>query len=164
MYRKILIADDEPSIREALSKVLRAEGYDIALADNGRATVEKIIEDHIDLLVLDVSLPLMDGWAALERLSKFNPLLPVIVITGRWEQAERAAAAGADILMEKPLDVPRLLQNIRQLLDEPVETRARRLSEDKRDFHSVACNPRQLREDLEKRFTTPFQWSGFKHN
>ena len=163
MTSKILIADDEPSVRSALEKVLRAEGYDVALAENGQIAIEKMVQEQVDLVLLDVGLPLMDGWTALEWLSRFNPFLPVIVITGRWRQGERAEASGADVLMEKPLDMNRLLQNIRQLLEEPVEDRARRINERKRNFKSVVCDPHQFRTSMESRFTAPFKWLGFKH-
>jgi DNA-binding response OmpR family regulator len=162
MIAKILIADDDPSIREALDKILRSEGYEVVLAGNGQTAIEKIIHEHVDLLLLDVGLPLKDGWAALEWLSQFNPLLPVIIITGRWKQAERAETAGVDFLMEKPLDVVRMLQNIRLLLDEPIEARAKRINEHHHGFRSVACDSHQFRSNLESRFETPFNWSGFK--
>ncbi|HEY1790578.1 MAG TPA: response regulator [Verrucomicrobiae bacterium] len=162
MTAKILITDDERSIREGLDKVLRKEGYDVDLAENGQVAIEKISHKHIDLLLLDVGLPFKDGWTTMEWLSQFNPLLPVIIITGRWKQTERAETSGADLLMEKPLDVARLLQNIRQLLAEPIEIRAKRINEHKRGFQSVACDLRQFRSNLENRFTTPFKWFGFK--
>jgi DNA-binding NtrC family response regulator len=62
----------------------------------------------------------------MEWLSEVNPLLPVIIITGRANQRALAETAGVDVLMEKPLDVPLLLQTIRKLLDEPMESRALR--------------------------------------
>ena len=62
----------------------------------------------------------------LEWLAAVNPLLPVIIITGRSYQRALAETAGADTLMEKPLDVPLLLQTIRELMDEPMESRAQR--------------------------------------
>ncbi|HEV2331306.1 MAG TPA: response regulator [Verrucomicrobiae bacterium] len=164
MTAKILIVDDEESVRGALGKVLRAEGYDIVLAGNGQLAIEKVAQEPIDLVLLDLGLPVKDGWALLKWLPRFSPLLPVIVITGRWKQAEMAEAAGADILMEKPLDVTKLLENIRQLLEEPVEARAKRIRDRKRAFKSVGCDQHQFRASLESRFTTPFKWFGLKRN
>ncbi len=117
------MVDDEKSIRESLSKVLRTEGYEVVLAEDGQEAIEKLIQEPIDILVLDIGLPVKDGWATLRWLAQVNPLFPVIVITGRWKQAELAEAAGVDVLMEKPLNVPMLLQNIRDLLQEPPEVR-----------------------------------------
>ncbi|HEV2452949.1 MAG TPA: response regulator [Verrucomicrobiae bacterium] len=164
MTAKILVVDDEESVRTALGKVLRAEGYEVALAENGQAGIEKIIQEQIDLVLLDLGLPVKDGWTLLKWLQTFNRLLPTIVITGRWNQTEMAEAAGADMLMEKPLDTTKLLQHIRQLLEESVECRARRANDRKRDFQNVSCDPHQFRAGLESRVTTPFKWFGLKHN
>ena len=102
MNEKILVVDDERSIRESLSKVLRAEGYEIVLAENGQQAIEKLAQEPIDLLLLDLGLPGKDGWATLRWLAQVSPLLPVIIITGRWKQGELAAAAKVDVLMGKP--------------------------------------------------------------
>ena len=98
--------DDEKSIRESLGKVLRTEGYEVVLGEDGEEAIQKLIQEPIDILVLDIGLPVKDGWAALRWLAQVNPLFPVILITGRWKQAELAEAAGVDVLMEKPLNVP----------------------------------------------------------
>jgi DNA-binding response OmpR family regulator len=164
MNTKILVVDDEESVRSALRKVLRAEGYNVALAENGRVAIEKAIQGEIDLVLLDLGLPEEDGWMVLKWLQIFKPLLPVIVITGRWKQGETARAAGADMLMEKPLDVPMLLQSIRLLLEEPLEARTRHVFDCKPDFRSVGCDPQRFRASLESRFTTPFNCADLKHN
>ena len=67
MNEKILVVDDERSIRESLSKVLRAEGYEIVLAENGQQAIEKLAQEPIDLLPLDLGLPGKDGWAKSAR-------------------------------------------------------------------------------------------------
>jgi DNA-binding response OmpR family regulator len=124
--RTILLVDDERSIRESLSKILRAENYEVVLVENGQEAIEKHGAQRIDLLILDLNMPVMNGWGTLEWLTEVNPLLPVILITGRSDQAALAEQAGADALMEKPLDVPVLLQRVRELMDEPMEGRAQR--------------------------------------
>jgi two-component system, OmpR family, response regulator len=155
MTRRILVVDDEQSIREALSKLLHAEGYEIALAENGQEAIEKLIQQPFDLLVLDIGLPVHDGWATLRWLAEFNPLFPVIVITGLWKQSQKAEAAGVDVLIEKPLDVPKLLQNIRELLQEPPESRVRRIHNRERGLRHVTCDVKEFCQQLLKRFTTP---------
>ncbi|HEV2437527.1 MAG TPA: response regulator [Verrucomicrobiae bacterium] len=152
MPGKILIVDDEKSIRESLSKVLRTEGYDVVLAETGQQAIDKMIQEPIDLLLLDLGLPVKDGWGTLRWLAQVNPLFPVIVITGRWKQAELAEAAGVDVLMEKPLNMPLLLQNISELLQESAEARGR-----KRGFRCVPCDVQAFCEQLWKRFTTPYR-------
>lgn len=127
MRRKILLVDDERFIRDALSKVLRAEGYDFVLAADGREGVGKCDPERIDLLLLDLQLPVHSGWDILGTLTSLNPWLPIIIITGRPNQYELATQAGVCALMEKPLDVPGLLRTITDLLAEPPELRLKRL-------------------------------------
>jgi len=156
MNKKILVVDDERSIRDALSKVLRAEGYEIVLAENGQEAIEKHDTEHVDLLLLDIGLPVKDGWTALAWLSAVDRLLPVIIITGRWKQSERAAAARADVLMEKPLDVPILLQIIHELVHEPAEFRARRIQDRESNFRHVPCDGKEFCERLRRGYTSPY--------
>ena len=160
MSKKILLVDDECSILEALSKVLGAEYYEVVLAENGKDAVEKLAAGPIDLVLLDLGLPVKDGWATLEWLARINPLLPVIIITGRSEQRTLAEKAGADALMEKPLDVPLLLRTIRELLDEPLESRLRRASDPARGFRYAPCDSVLLREGLLKKLTTSYPCRG----
>lgn len=126
MTKRILLVDDERSIRESLSKILRADNYEVLLAQNGQEAIEQHGAERIDLLILDLNMPVKDGWATLDWLAAVNPLLPVVIITGRSNQRALAETAGADVLMEKPLDVPLLLQTTRELMDEPMESRAER--------------------------------------
>jgi len=114
--------DDERSIRASLSKILGAENYEVVLAENGHEAIEKHGAQRIDLLILDLNMPVKNGWDTLDWLVKIDPVLPVVIITGRSNQRALAEAAGADALMEKPLDVPLLLQTIRELMDEPMES------------------------------------------
>ena len=126
MIKRILLVDDERSIRESLSKILGAENYEVVLAENGHEAIEKHGAQRIDLLILDLNMPVKNGWDTLDWLVKIDPVLPVVIITGRSDQRALAETAGADALMEKPLDVPLLLQTIRELMAVPVEKRAQR--------------------------------------
>jgi DNA-binding response OmpR family regulator len=155
MTKRILLVDDERSIRESLSKILRAENYEVVLAENGQEAIEKHGAERIDLLILDLNMPVKNGWAALEWLVEINPLLPVVIITGRSNQHALAETAGADALMEKPLDVPLLLQRIRDLLTEPMENRARRATNRAPGFRCAPGDDQPFREMLLKGFTTP---------
>ena len=127
MKKNILIVDDDAPIRQALRKVLKAEGYEVMLAADGQEGLDQFDSKHIDLLLLDLTLPAKSGWDLFERFSSTNPLLPIVIITGRHNQYKLAAAAGVSALMEKPLDVPLLLQTIAALLVEPAEARLKRL-------------------------------------
>jgi DNA-binding response OmpR family regulator len=119
MAKRILLVDDERSIRESLSKILRAENYEVVLAETSQEAIEKHGAERIDLLILDLTP--VKNWASLEWLVAIHPLAPVVIITGRSNQGALAQTAGADALMEKPLDVPLLLQTIRQLMDKSME-------------------------------------------
>jgi len=161
MTKRILVVDDDRSIRESLSKILQAENYEVVLGENGQEAIEKHGAEHIDLLILDLNpdaAGVRNAWATLERLIGINPLLPVVIITGRSNQRSLAETAGADALMEKPLDVPLLLQTICELLAEPMESRARRASR----FRYVPCDNDQFREMLLNRHDTPYPFPASK--
>ena len=111
------------TIEETMNR-LHGEGYEVLCAANGQEAIEKLRSEQVDLMLLDLGLPVRDGWGTVIWLAQVNPRLPVIIITGRWNQRELARKMGADALMDKPLDVPRLLQTIRDLMNEPMERRA----------------------------------------
>src|SRR5664279_1298420 len=117
MKSKILVVDDDLEIRRSLHKVLRAEGYEVLLAEDGLVGLDMFDPAQTDLLLLDLNLPGKCGWDVVERITSVSPLLPIIVITGQRNQCEMATAAGVGALMGKPLDVPFLLQTITELLD-----------------------------------------------
>ena len=107
-------------------------------------------------MILDLNMPVKNGWATLERLAGINPVLPVVIITARSNQRALAESAGADALMEKPLDVPLLLQTIRELLAEPIESRAQRANNRVSRFRYAPCDNELFREMMLKRLDTPY--------
>ena len=113
--KRILLADDSPQIRESLSKVLRNAGYHVTSVAHGGQALDRALEEEFDLLLLDLNMPGMDGWEALNHLASLKPALPVIIITAQPDQRDWAQAEGARALMEKPLDLPLLLQTIHNL-------------------------------------------------
>lgn len=128
MKTKLLLVDDDEDVLAALSAALASEGYEVTIAKNGREAIERFREGHVHLVLLDLGMPVKGGWEAFERLTTMHPLLPVVVITARPDQYSAAAAAGVTALMEKPLDLPLLLQTIAQLLTELMERRLARLT------------------------------------
>jgi len=135
--RRILVVDDDPAVRESLRKVLKAEGYAVTLAADDREAVERFNAERIDLVLLDLNLPVNSGWDTFGTLTAIDPLRPIIIITGRQNQFELAAAAGVSALMVKPLNVPRLLQWIADLLAEEPAMRLKRLVGVSHDFRYV---------------------------
>jgi two-component system copper resistance phosphate regulon response regulator CusR len=132
---KLLLVEDDTGVRESLAHVLTSEGYQILLAGNGVEALELTAQNAVDLVLLDLNLPKKNGWDTFEVMTKQNPQLPVIIITARPNQLFPALSSGAGALMEKPLDFPKLLQTIRDLLSEPVQARIARLAGKPAEFH-----------------------------
>ena len=132
---QLLLVDDDPGVRESLAHVLNSEGYDVLPAANGVEALEVAAQNAVDLVLLDLNLPKKNGWDTFELMIKQNPQLPVIIITARPNQLFPALSSGAGALMEKPLDFPKLLQSIRDLLAEPVQARIARLTGKPAEFH-----------------------------
>jgi two-component system, OmpR family, response regulator len=133
--RRILVVDDDDSVREVVCRILAAEGYLIQGASDGNEALEIAAVNQIDLVLLDLNMPGQSGWETFERLRKDHPLLSVIIITGRSNQVFTALGAGVGALLEKPLDFPRLLQTVSQLLAEPAESRVARMAGRASEFY-----------------------------
>src|SRR5262249_49915250 len=123
MRKRIILADDDDSVRSSLRQALDQEGFLVLPAKNGTEALELAAATPIDLVLLDLNMPGLNGWDTFERLSSAYPLLPVIVITARANQLFPALGAGVGALLEKPVDIPFLVQNIHRLLSEPREVR-----------------------------------------
>ena len=126
---KVLLVDDDSSVVAALTGVLRSEGYDVIEACDGHAALQHFhTVGGTAIVLLDLNMPVKGGWDTFEQLTAINPLLPIILITARPDQHALADAAGVAALMEKPLEIPLLLETMRMLLAEPPETRLARLA------------------------------------
>ena len=128
MKHKTLIVDDDEAVRLSLRGVLLLEGYEVSTASNGHEAVEKFRTHSADIVLLDLNMPVKDGWETFERLTSINPLLPVIVVTARPDTYPIARSHGVAALMQKPLDIPLLLEAMRDLLAEPAERRLSRIT------------------------------------
>ena len=135
--KKILLVDDDPAVRQMLGLLLTGEGYTVLLAVNGNDSIQVVRTTEVDLVLLDLNMPGMDGWETFEQLASENPMLPIIVITARPHQHFTALSAGIGALLEKPLDMPKLFLTIRDLLDEPDEIRLARVAGRPSEFHYV---------------------------
>jgi CheY-like chemotaxis protein len=127
MKKSVLVVDDDAAVRQSIRKILEGAGYEVAAACDGEEAVVQFVPEQIDLVLLDLNLPLRSGWDVFERLTTRYPFVPVIIITGMPNQYRTALAAGASALMEKPIDVPTLLTTMDELLTEPKEARLRRM-------------------------------------
>jgi len=113
--KRVLIVDDERSILAVLRIKLKVSGYDILTASNGEEALDLVKSARPDLMLLDVIMPGMDGFEVLEKLRAFSEL-PVIVISARSENGEKALSLGANDFLAKPLDVDEMVRKIRGLL------------------------------------------------
>ena len=113
---RVLVVDDDAQILRAVRAGLRARGYDVRTAPNGETALEEIATSGADLVILDLSLPDIDGHEVLRRLRGFSRV-PVLVLTVREAQADKIAAldAGADDYVTKPFAVGELLARMRAL-------------------------------------------------
>ena len=120
---KILLVEDNEMNRDMLSRRLTRNGFEIAIAVDGQQGVEKAVSERPDIILMDLSLPVMDGWEATRRI-KADPAtraIPVIALTANAlvEDREKAMAAGCNDYDTKPVELPRLLGKIDALLGKP---------------------------------------------
>jgi DNA-binding response OmpR family regulator len=157
MKKTVLVVDDDASVRKSLSKVLKEAGYEVVLARDGQEAVQRFDPHQTDLLVLDIGLPIKNGWETFERITSEDPVLPIIVITGQTEQYDTAVMAGAGALMEKPLDAPQLLETIEELLAEPKDARLRRLCGYQQDVRHIPSDSSLFLQKLREQSSSPFR-------
>ena len=118
---KILVIDDEQSIRDLLDTLLRRKGYDVVLAESGQKGLEIFRRERPDVLVLDLKMPGMDGLTVLQQVHSLNPTQPVIILTGAGTpEAERQARAlGVTEYVEKEFSLHLLGDALKRLLNNP---------------------------------------------
>ncbi len=118
MSEKILVVDDEESIRTSLAGILEDEDFSISFADDGVAALDIARKNMPDLVLLDIWMPRMDGLETLQRLKEMNPSLVVIMMSGHGtiETAVKSTKMGAYDFIEKPLSLEKLLVTVRNAL------------------------------------------------
>jgi two-component system response regulator MprA len=115
---RILIAEDDRAVRESLVRALQLEGYTVSSANNGAEALEAVRQGDPDVLLLDVSMPMVDGLTVCRVLRSEHNQVPVLMLTARTEPSDRVAGldAGADDYLAKPYDLDELLARVRALL------------------------------------------------
>jgi len=118
MSARVLIADDDRAIRDALTRALGLEGYDVVQASDGNTALSLIESAQPDVAILDVMMPNIDGLTVCRVLRAERNRLPVLMLTARTETPDRVAGldAGADDYLAKPFDLDELLARLRALL------------------------------------------------
>jgi two-component system cell cycle response regulator DivK len=120
MMAKILLVEDNEMNRDMLSRRLIRNGFEVVMAVDGQQGVEMAASEKPDLILMDMSLPVMDGWEATRRVKDdaATKAIPVIALTAHAmvQDKEKAMAAGCDDFDTKPVEMPRLLAKINALL------------------------------------------------
>ena len=114
----VLVADDDKNTRRLMQAVLERDGYTVSLAADGQEALAVLDREHIDLVVLDVMMPRMDGYAFTAALRETKSDLPILMVSARHlpEDRKRGFLAGTDDYMTKPVDMEEMLLRIRALL------------------------------------------------
>jgi two-component system cell cycle response regulator DivK len=117
---KILLVEDNEMNQDMLSRRLLRRGYEVVIASDGAEGVERALTERPDLVLMDMSLPVLDGWEASRRIkgASETSAIPIIALTAHAMAGDREKAldAGCDDYDTKPIELPRLLQKIEALL------------------------------------------------
>lgn len=113
--RRILIVDDDPFILDALGALLK-DRYDVVAASNGEEAIERLASEPVDLVVLDMMMPLLDGERVLHDTRGHGARVPIIIVSAKRERLLNFRALGADDFIEKPFDFDVLERKISRLL------------------------------------------------
>ncbi len=153
--RRVLVVDDEESIRRSLGGLLADEGFEVVSAADGEAALSVLRDDdEVDLVLLDIAMPGRDGMAILEELRTDRPELPVVMMTGHGtiETAVRATKLGAYDFVEKPLSAEKLLLTIQHAVEQArLERENRRLRSETLRAHEILGESevtRKLKEQI----------------
>ena len=120
---RVLVVDDYADAREMYSEYLQFSGFDVVEAANGMEALQRAVEDRPDIILMDLSLPVMDGWEATRRLKADGRTadIPVVALTGHALAgiSEGAMKAGCDAFVTKPCLPEDLVREIKKVLDSP---------------------------------------------
>jgi DNA-binding response OmpR family regulator len=117
MAKRVLIVDDEPRYLRLLEANLRTEGYEVVTAQDGQQAVDVFSAQPIDLILLDIMMPRLDGFGATQRIREFSSV-PIIILTAKGEEQDRVRGLdlGADDYLVKPFSATELLARVRAVL------------------------------------------------
>jgi CheY-like chemotaxis protein len=111
----VLVVEDHQEIREFVALVLENEGYRVTTASNGAVALEEVTRAPVDVVLLDMRMPVMDGWAFAEAYRQQpGPHAPIVVLTAAQDAAQRAAQIKADAYLGKPFELDDLLSVVAQ--------------------------------------------------
>ena len=116
----ILVIDDDPNIRQVIGFALRDEGHQIIEAPDGHTALDLIAAQHPDLILLDMKMPVMDGWEFVRHYrERYGHRTPLLVVTAATDAARRAAEVAAEGYLSKPFDLDALVEQVAALVNGP---------------------------------------------
>ncbi len=121
---RILVIDDEDSVRDILSRMLRTKGHQVVVAPDGEEGIERFRSEPFDLVLTDLGMPKLSGWDVGKAIKELNPKIPIVMITG-WGMEldrERLSESGIDLMISKPFNFDQVIQ----LVTEAIELKERR--------------------------------------
>jgi CheY-like chemotaxis protein len=126
MKANILLVDSCTEIHESLSQILRLEGYDVTVASNGKEAVVSLRQTGFDLVLLDLDMPVSDGWDTLGQIITNSLSLPLIILTTRLDQQSWARQKGVTAVLRKPLEMNLLFEAVGRALFKAYENSQQR--------------------------------------
>ncbi len=117
MFR-VLVVDDDKNIRFVMKEILEANGFVVFSASDGEAALEILSHEHIDLAIVDIMMPKLDGYRFTKEVREFNQDFPILMVSAKQlpEDRKRGFVAGIDDFMSKPIDPDELILHIKALL------------------------------------------------
>jgi len=119
MTKKILVVDDDSSMVRLISQVLSSKGYEVLESNNGQDALRLLYSQKPDLVLLDVVMPVMDGWQTCSRIRDISAAIPIIMLTGQRKTEEDVAQGldyGADEYLIKPVGNKELVARVQAML------------------------------------------------
>ena len=159
---RILLIEDQPKLAENIRQFLELEHYTVDVAHDGREGFEKAMIQEIDLIILDINLPGLDGYLICSMLRQRGKNMPILMLTARTKQREivHGLNLGADDYLGKPFDLEELLARVRALLRRKSEEKSPRLSV---AGVSIDTNTREVWKNDRKIALSPKEYSLFEY-
>jgi CheY-like chemotaxis protein len=145
---RLLVADDSPTVRELLARALGSEGYEVVLAGDGEEALERYASDLIDLVVLDLEMPVKSGWAVFDEIVSRNENQAIVLLADHLDAVDLATTGRLTRVAEKPVNVHALLTTIKRALSEATSSRRSTVTSQQnllrytKPFESSSCTSR----------------------
>lgn len=126
----ILVVEDDENLRKLITAVLRRSRYNVLQAGDGKTALDIVESNHVDMMICDIMLPLMDGYELTHEVRSINKEMPILIVTARetLEDKRRGFAVGTDDYMVKPINMDEMLMRISALLRRAKITSERRIT------------------------------------